>query len=150
MICIRNVKKFCKEDPSIIENYDKAIADNIQTWDCHHRDEIKTLPSGITVIRTREELKESGRYYNCPANELIFLSHAEHTKLHKTNRTHDEESKLSKSSKGNTYIKGKTTSEFGRKFKEHYGITQYDNKTLYYKEYRWYRRHNHKCRWELS
>lgn len=57
---------------------------------------------------------------------------------------------ICKSRKGNTYIKGKTTSEFGVKFKEYYGITQYDNKTLYYKEYRWYRRHNHKCRWELS
>lgn len=35
MICIYTVKKFCKEDPSMIENYDKAIADKTQTWDCH-------------------------------------------------------------------------------------------------------------------
>lgn len=56
MICIYAVKKFCKEYPSMIENYDKAIADKTQTWHCHHRDEIRTLPSGVTVIRSREEL----------------------------------------------------------------------------------------------
>lgn len=72
----------CKEDLSLIENYDKAMADNTQTWDCHHRDEIKTLPSGITVVRTSKELKEMGRYYKCPANELIFLTEHEHNSLH--------------------------------------------------------------------
>ena len=45
--------------------------------------------------------------------------------------------------------KGVPKSEFGDKFKEHYCITHNDNKTLYNKEYRWYIRHNHKCRWEL-
>lgn len=152
MICIYAVKKFCKEDPSKIENYDKATADKTQTWHCHHRDEIRTLPSGMTVIRSREELIENGRYYNCPANELIFLTKSEHSKLHNTCRTHTEEAKIkiSKSLKGNTYIKGKPTSEFGRKFKEHYGITDCDNHTLYVREYWWYRTHNHKCRWELS
>ena len=45
-------------------------------------------------------------------------------------------------------MKGKTWSEFGIKFKEHFGITYYENEKLYHKEYDWYRRHNHKCRWE--
>ena len=27
---------FCRT-PELIENYDKAIADTTQTWDCHHR-----------------------------------------------------------------------------------------------------------------
>ena len=31
------VKKFCNEDISLIENYNKAISDSNQTWDCHHR-----------------------------------------------------------------------------------------------------------------
>ena len=44
--------------------------------------------------------------------------------------------------------KGKPYSVFGIKFKEHFGITRYENKKLYNKEYDWYRSHNHKCRWE--
>lgn len=52
------------------------------------------------------------------------------------------------SKKGNTYRKGKPTSEFGRKFKEHYGITRYQNTKLYYKEFHWFR-YNGKCRWEV-
>ena len=40
MINEHNAKKFCKEDISKIENYDKAIADTTQVWDCHHRTEI--------------------------------------------------------------------------------------------------------------
>ena len=53
----------------------------------------------------------------------------------------------SESRKGNTYKKGKTTSEFGRKFKEHFGITQYQNPKLYNKEHSWFHYHG-KCRWE--
>ena len=45
--------------------------------------------------------------------------------------------------------KGKPTSEFGRKFKEHYGITDYQNPKLYNTEQMWYYRHNNKCRWEV-
>ena len=54
----------------------------------------------------------------------------------------------SHSQKGNTYAKGKPTSEFGRKFFEHYGTTDYQNHKLYDREHRWYRNHNNKCRWE--
>lgn len=82
MINEKNAKRFCNEDISLIENYDKATVDNTQTWHCHHRDEIKVLPSGMTVLRSRQELKENGRYYNCPANELIFLTQSEHRRLH--------------------------------------------------------------------
>lgn len=78
--------KYCKEDISKIENYDKAKNDNFIGWSIHHRDEIKVLPSGITVIRSREELIENGRYYDCPANELIFLTNFDHQSLHSSNR----------------------------------------------------------------
>lgn len=74
--------KFCKEDIRLIENYDMAINDNSQTWECHHRDEIRFLPSGMVVIRSKKELIENNRYYNCPANELIFLTKSEHSRLH--------------------------------------------------------------------
>ena len=40
MICIKTAKKFCKDDISKIENYDKAIADTTQTYECHHRLEL--------------------------------------------------------------------------------------------------------------
>ena len=69
-----NAKKFCKDDISLIENYDKAIADKTQTWDCHHRRE---------TIYSRSGLKEIGEYYNRPACELIFLTPADHRRLHK-------------------------------------------------------------------
>ena len=138
------VKQFCKEDPSNIENYDKAIADNTQTWHCHHRDEVRTLPSGITVIRTREELIENDRYYDCPANELIFLTKAEHCRLHNKFKTIETRIKLSKSNKD------QIRSEFARKFTEHYNITKYDNIKLYEREKSWYYAHSCKCRWEVN
>ena len=33
-------KKYCCEDLSLIENYELAINDQTQTWDCHHRGEV--------------------------------------------------------------------------------------------------------------
>ena len=151
MINIRKVNKYCKEYTKI-ENYDKAIADTTQTWACHHRDEVRTLPSGIVVLRTAEELTEIGRYYDCPPNELIFLTKSEHSSLHSSNINDDTRKKLSVSSainnKGNNYTRGKTHSVFGLKFKEHYGITETDDKKLYKREHEYYRR-NGKCKWEV-
>ena len=77
MIKIENVKTYCCEDPSLIENYDKAIADTTQTWDCHHREEV--LPCGRF---SRDDLKKFGLYYNRPATELIFLTPTAHQQLH--------------------------------------------------------------------
>ena len=77
MINEKKVKRYCSEDLRWIENYDKAISDVAQTWDCHHRGEI--LPCG----RFKSEvLKRFGLYYNRPALELIFLPKSEHLKLH--------------------------------------------------------------------
>ena len=103
MISKKYTKMLCKDDISKIENYDKAIADTTQTWVLHHRDECKILPSGIKVIRTSAELKENGRYYNCPANELIFLTPSEHTSLHNMFRpeiTEETRRKMSETRKG--------------------------------------------------
>lgn len=77
MISIKHVKLFCREDLSLIENYDKAIADTTKTWDCHHRLEIQG-----SIITSKKELKEQGLYYHRPACELIFLTKAEHSSLH--------------------------------------------------------------------
>lgn len=99
MIDVKRAQKYCRDDISKIENYEKAIADKSQTWDCHHRDEIRTLPSGITVIRSKQDLIENGRYYNCPANELIFLTNTEHRKLHNTNMSDETKKKMSETKK---------------------------------------------------
>ena len=82
MINEMKANSFCKDELCLIENYDKAIADTTQTWHCHHRDEVKVLPSGIKVVRLAEELIENGRYFHCPANELIFLTPSEHHHIH--------------------------------------------------------------------
>ena len=71
------VKAYCSEDISLIENYDLAIADTTQTWEIHHRGEI--LPCGRFSV---DDLKKFGLYFNRPASELIFLTKAEHTRLH--------------------------------------------------------------------
>lgn len=73
-----NAKKFCCEDISLIENYDKAVADPTQIWVTHHRAEI--LPCGNYTV---DDLKQFNLYYNRPASELIFLSQSEHMRLHK-------------------------------------------------------------------
>lgn len=138
MICLEKAKQYCRENITKIKNYDLAIADNTQMWDCHHI-------NGLTF--TRKELKKMKMYFHRPANELIFLTKTEHKKLH--NGTKEFKQKISEAQKGNTYKKGITCSEFGEKFKKHFGITKIDDKKLYKKEHEWYRLHNKRCRWEV-
>lgn len=73
MICEYTVKKYCCEDFSLIENYDKAMADS-KTWHCHHR---KETDEKISVKR----LKAMGLYLKRPASELIFLPPEIHQRL---------------------------------------------------------------------
>ena len=125
MICLGSAKKFCNEDISLIENYKKAIADSNQMWDCHHRREI-TIP--------KKQLLELGEYFNRPAEELIFLTKAEHRSLHNTLKfkgkplpeehkqkmseshkgkylSEEHKQKISNSLKGNKNMRGKHLSE---------------------------------------
>ena len=95
MINERYPKAFCSESLSKIENYDVAVADKTQTWDCHHRAEIV----GNREVSS-EELKQKGLYYNRPASELIFMKRSDHMSLH-----------LSIRNIGNTYFKGHKLSE---------------------------------------
>ena len=109
MIDKKRAIKYCKNDISLIENYDQAIADMTQTWDCHHRRE---------TIYSRSGLIEIGEYYNRPACELIFLTHSEHLRLHHLGKHPSEESrkKMSEAKKGKpSWIKGKHHSEDTRK-----------------------------------
>lgn len=114
MINESQAKRYCKEDISKIKNYDLAIADTTQTWDCHHMTEIWWGCS-------KKELIENECYYNRKACELIFLTHAEHRRLHMKGKqshmkgrtvTDDTRRKISESMKGKEpWNKGKTMSE---------------------------------------
>ena len=73
MISEAQAKKFCKDDISLIENYDIAVNDKIRRWVCHHR---------RGTIYSREGLKEIGEYYHRPAIELIFMLEEEHRRFH--------------------------------------------------------------------
>lgn len=76
------LRLYCRDCIESIENYDKAVADKENLWVCHHRDEIRILPSGMVVVRTSDDLIEMGRYWRCPANELIFMPKKEHMAMH--------------------------------------------------------------------
>ena len=69
----KNLSNVCREDISMIENYNIAINDNNNLWICHHR-------LGIAIKSGK--LKELGLYYNRPAIEFVFLRTDVHTSLH--------------------------------------------------------------------
>ena len=124
MICYKNVKKFCCDDISLIENYEKALNDQNETWHCHHRLEIQN-----NTYITAKELKSKNLYYNRPSSELIFLPSDEHHKLHNiviwTGRHHKEESKqkMSKHSKGRIpWIKGRKM-DYGDEWRKNVGLS---------------------------
>ena len=83
---ITSDKCFCK-DFTKIENYSKAILDTTQIWDCHHRLETH-LPDGtirnVGETISYEKLVADGHYYNVSPEELIFMTKAEHSKLHRS------------------------------------------------------------------
>lgn len=76
-------KRFCCEDISKIENYELAKRDNFKGWNIHHRLETHTSDGKRRLVAlSREELKALDIYYNRPAEELIYLTIKEHTRLH--------------------------------------------------------------------
>ena len=110
MINENQAKKFCKEDLSKIKNYDKAIADTTQVWDCHHMTETWWGCS-------KKDLIENECYYNRKACELIFLTRSEHIRLHMKDRhlTDDTRKKMSEAHKGKMPFKGHLHSEETRR-----------------------------------
>lgn len=108
MINLRNVKKYCK-DFTKIENYDKAIADTTQVWECHHI---------LEQVFTGKQLIVGGNYYDVEPEELIFLTRKEHRKIkHKGDcckckgKKHSEETKA----KMSAAMKGKKNPMYGKK-----------------------------------
>lgn len=112
MIKLDNVKKFCKEYTRI-ENYEKAIEDNTQTWVCHHI---------LGEILSKEQLIEHNFYYDVPACMLKFVTKREHRRIHQNGKPRSAETrrKISESEKGKSgWNKGiPHTEEHSRKISE--------------------------------
>ena len=127
MICIKTAKKFCKDDITLIENYDKAISDQTQTYECHHRLELTLEGEHANSV---QDLIRLDMYYHRPYFELIFLTKSDHYKLHLPYRNTEEfKRKIGDSSKGRHWklsedtkrmlskaMKGKNTWMKGRKW----------------------------------
>jgi hypothetical protein len=100
---------YCRDDLSLIENYEKAISDESQVWDCHHRLEVQD-----DKILSKDDLIGLNLYYNRPASELIFMTKKDHHSLHSSNLK--EETLRKRSLK----LKGKCNPMYGKNFtKEH-------------------------------
>lgn len=72
------------EDVTKVENYEKAKADNFVNWVQHHRLETHNSDGERRLAQlTAEELKALDMYYKRPAEELIWLTRAEHINIHR-------------------------------------------------------------------
>ena len=94
MINEKKVRRYCADDITKIENYDKAISSS-EIWHCHHRREIED-----GIIRGVNDLKQEGLYYKRPASELVFMTLSEHRILHNKNRSEDTRRKIGEAHKG--------------------------------------------------
>ena len=75
--------KLCSS-PELIENYEEAINDTAQTWDCHHRLETHNSDGEIRLVQlTKKELIALGMYYSRPPCEFIFMKQHDHLSLHR-------------------------------------------------------------------
>ena len=88
---IKNLEKYCT-DYTKIKNYDEAIKSPL-IYDLHHRLEIDEMQS-------RSDLIFLHLYYNRPPEELVFLEHGEHSRLHNLNSSEETRHKISESNKG--------------------------------------------------
>lgn len=86
MAISKSAKNICK-DFTKIENYEKAVNDTTQTWQCHHRLETHNSDGERRLVDiSREELIALGMYFDRPPEELIFLTPIEHISLHKAGK----------------------------------------------------------------
>lgn len=110
MINETNAKAYCSEDISDIENYEQAVNDDTQMWDCHHKLEIQgQFRNSISL------LKKCGLYYNVPAWQLIFLTKSEHTRLHKLGGRLSTETRKKLSASRSGKFCGERNSMFGKR-----------------------------------
>lgn len=98
---------FCREPIENIENYEKAN-NSKEKYVCHHKN-----GAPFTGFNKNDLIKMK-MYYHRPASELIFVSEAEHMKLHRKGIKMSDETKkkISASKFGKTpWNKGKPMSE---------------------------------------
>ena len=121
---------YCK-DYENIENYDKALKDNFKGWEVHHRKEAEF---------SRKELIALGMYYNVSSEELVFLTRAEHNKLHNEGKPlpDDVKKKISATLKGKHT--GKDNPFYGKKHSEEHNrkISEAMKSNTYAKGMHWY------------
>ena len=87
---IKILEKYCKNYTKI-ENYQEALKSTLK-YDLHHRRE-------ISENKSRKQLIAENLYYHRSPEELIFLEHGEHTRLHNANMSEETKLKISKSNK---------------------------------------------------
>lgn len=122
--------RYCYEVENI-ENYEQAMSDPLEIWDCHHRYEIY---NGRTI--SRSTLKNRGLLYNRPASELIFLRHEDHQRLHNENMSEETRRKISNSQKGNSHHKGHHhTEETCKNISENHANVKGKNNPMYGKKH---------------
>lgn len=123
MINEAQVRRYCREDLSLIENYYEAVRSE-EPYECHHRYE---LNDGLVL--SVNDLKNMGLYFKRPASELIFLKRIDHKHLHTKGSAHpfygkhpseETKEKISESRKGKCagekhYLYGKHLSEEHKK-----------------------------------
>ena len=85
------LEKYCKNYKNI-ENYEDAVRSPL-IYDLHHRLEISEMQSVSDLIFLH-------LYYHRPPEELIFLEHGEHQRLHKANLSAETRKKISAAKKG--------------------------------------------------
>ena len=117
----------------------------------------------LELFYSQDELKEMGRYEIVPPNELIWMREGTH---HKNKHIHKQVMKVYSSDEYKTNLsnrwKGRTFNEetlvkislsnlsvFGRLFYNHFKILPRENRKLYKTEWQYWKKHNHKCRWEI-
>ena len=114
----RRFEYYC-DDIENVENYEAAKRDNFKGWQCHHRLETHNSDGERRLVDiTADELIALDMYWHRPAEELIFMTTSEHTRLHMRGKTFSEEhkAKMSEARKGpKNPMFGKTFSEETKK-----------------------------------
>jgi hypothetical protein len=88
---LKNLEKYCT-DYKKIENYEEAVKSPLR-YDLHHRLEIDEM-------QTRSDLIFLHLYFHRPPEELVFLEHGEHMRLHKANLSEETRQIISEALKG--------------------------------------------------
>lgn len=116
MINVIGAMSYCIDDITKIENYDKAIADKEHTWVCHHKLETQDKWGKVREHEIpRDALIVAGVYYYRPAKELVFLTTAEHNRVHTSLRNFDTDNVRNKGTSISKSKMGHTVSEETRR-----------------------------------